>query len=351
MDRFCGLRAEWDALWARTATRRVSQGFDWCLAGWRTTGAPRGRRLRIVVMRQGGRAVVIWPMTVGRRLLWRRAGPLGPESTDYDPVLVEDGPEAAERLRLAWRYVLRGCDADIVTIPFVRHETVMHRILAADGTRRATRTLPCPFVVWDRTTSWDAYWRARAPRLRRGIRRRRRRLAECGTVASEMVDDPAALPAVLDWAIAAKIDWLARKRLPNTFLPTPEYRAFLRDVGAHAAPAGRLIAFVLRLDGRPVAAKIATVNDTRCEILLTVFDPAYAAHGPGQLLLADALAWCAQRGLPCDFRLGAEAYKYDWATGDCAATTHHLAATPWGTLLLAAHAVRRRWRAARWRAT
>jgi CelD/BcsL family acetyltransferase involved in cellulose biosynthesis len=97
------------------------------MAAWQTTGAPRGRALRIVVMRVDGQAVLIWPMTVGRFGLWRLAGALGPEASEYDPVLVENGPEANERLRVAWQFVRHHCRADIVKVPFVRGETICGR--------------------------------------------------------------------------------------------------------------------------------------------------------------------------------------------------------------------------------
>jgi CelD/BcsL family acetyltransferase involved in cellulose biosynthesis len=344
-DRFLALRAEWDALWARTATRRFTQSFDWCMAAWRTTGAPRGRALRIVVMRQDGQAVLIWPMTVGRLGLWRLAGALGPEASEYDPVLVQSGPEAGERLRTAWRFVRRHCRADIVKIPFVRGETVLHRILGADGVRCDAKTLACPFVVWEGTASWEDYWRSRGTELRRCVSRRRRRLAKTGTVTCAVIDDPAALREVIDWTIAAKIDWLDRKRQTNDFLPKPEFRDFLRAVAAAPPHSGRLVAFVLRLDGRTIAAQIAAIDDFRYEMFITVYDPAFAAYSPGQLLLADAMRWCQEQCLTYDFRIGAEAYKYAWANGDCPATTYHIAATPWGALMLAGHAVRQRWRA------
>jgi CelD/BcsL family acetyltransferase involved in cellulose biosynthesis len=346
-DRFLALRAEWDALWARTATRRFTQSFDWCMAAWQTTGAPRGRALRIVVMRADGQAVLIWPMTVGRLGLWRLAGALGPEASEYDPVLVENGPHASEHLRIAWQFVRRHCRADIVKVPFVRGETVLHRILSADGALRDAKTLACPFVVWDGTASWDDYWRSRRSELRRIVRRRRERLAETGTVTCAVIDDPAALREVIDWTLAAKIAWLDRKRQTNNFLPRPEFRDFLHAVAAVAPHTGRLIAFALRVDGQTIAAQIATIDDFRCEMFITVYDPAFSAYSPGQLLLADSMKWCQAQCLTYDFRIGAEAYKYAWANGDCPATTYHVAATPWGALMLAGHALRQRWRQAK----
>ncbi len=317
------------------------------MAAWQTTGAPRGRALRIVVMRADGQAVLIWPMTVGRLGLWRLAGALGPEASEYDPVLVENGPHASEHLRIAWQFVRRHCRADIVKVPFVRGETVLHRILSADGALRDAKTLACPFVVWDGTASWDDYWRSRRSELRRIVRRRRERLAETGTVTCAVIDDPAALREVIDWTLAAKIAWLDRKRQTNNFLPRPEFRDFLHAVAAVAPHTGRLIAFALRVDGQTIAAQIATIDDFRCEMFITVYDPAFSAYSPGQLLLADSMKWCQAQCLTYDFRIGAEAYKYAWANGDCPATTYHVAATPWGALMLAGHALRQRWRQAK----
>ena len=64
--RFLALAPEWDALWASVPGAYASQGFGWSLAGWRTTARPRGRRPHIVTMRQDGRLVLVWPLTLHR---------------------------------------------------------------------------------------------------------------------------------------------------------------------------------------------------------------------------------------------------------------------------------------------
>jgi CelD/BcsL family acetyltransferase involved in cellulose biosynthesis len=217
-------------------------------------------------------------------------------------------------------------------------------MLASDGVRRDAKTLSCPFVGWSGLATWDDYLGSRSAHLRRDINRKRRRLAECGAVTSAVIDAPDALRKVIDWVIPLKIDWLARKRQTNNFLPTPEFHEFLYHLGAAATQSGRLVAFVLALDGRTLAAQLGVVDDLRCEMFVAVFDPAFSAHSPGQLLLADAIKWCQEHRLTYDLRIGAEPYKYAWANGDCPATTYHVPVTSWGALMLAGHALRQRWR-------
>ncbi len=342
-DRLVGLRAEWDDLWARADTPRLSQSFAWCLAGWRTTGAPRGRRLCVVVLRVDRRTVVIWPMTRRRCVAWRIGGPLGPEGTEYDPVLVEAGPDAERHLRATLTFVRRHCAVDILSVPYIRHGTTMDRLLAAEDGDRVMHTQPCLFTRWDGIASWDAYWRSRDRGVRNEVMRRGRRLAEQGCVIIETIDDPAGLRHLVGWTLDAKCDWLARRRIVNRFLPTPEFRAFLLSVCDAPAHGGRLIGFALRLDGRLVATQIAALSDTCCEAMIAVYDPAFSAHGPGRIILAEVLRWCQARGLTYDFRIGDEPYKYAWANGDCPATAVRLAITRWGRVLLAIRAARWRW--------
>jgi CelD/BcsL family acetyltransferase involved in cellulose biosynthesis len=333
-DKLFALRDEWDALWARAFEPRFTQSFNWCLVGWQTTGEPRGRRLRIVVMRENGRPVLIWPMVLRRRLAWRIAAVLGAESTEYDPVLVENRADAVSCIEAAWHFVRGHCGADVVTIPFVHLGGAMHRALSSDVTPRSSHTLSAPFIAWGEV-SWDDWWHARGANLRNGLNRRRRRFGELGHVTMDMVEDSTEFVETLDWTLRHKIDWMARNECDNDYLASPEYREFLVAVFGKPSRTGRLAMFVLRLDGRPIATKVVTTDGTRCEGFIAVYDSAFATYSPGQIILSYCLQWCHERGLTYDFRIGDEAYKRDWASGDCSATTWHLANTRWGYALLA----------------
>ncbi len=331
---FLALAPEWDALWARADRPFLSRGFAWCLAGWRSTGKPRGRRLRIVTMREEGRIVLIWPMTVRRRLFLTAAAALGPESTEYDPILVEAGPDAARRIREAWDFVRQDAGIDVVTIPFARQDSDAHAVLSTHAGVARTHTLPAPEAHFG--ASWDAYWRTRSANLRNGLTRRRKRLAEQGTVTSAWVEDDAEFETLLDWALTRKRDWMRRTGLANDFIATTEYRDFLLALWRQPTAMGRLAMLALRVNGVPVAVKIGCLDGTRLEGFITTYDRAWSTYSPGQIILADCLAWCQANGLYYDFRIGDEAYKRDWSTGVCMATTLTLATNALGALLIQA---------------
>ena len=327
---FLALEPEWNDLWARADQPFLSRGFAWCLAGWRTTGKPRGRRLHIVTLREEGRLVLIWPMTVRRRLFLSVATALGSESTEYDPILVETGPDADRRIQEAWNFIRRGTRLDVVTVPFLRQGSVAHSALTNSAKCARAHTLPAPETRF--ASTWDAYWASRSANLRNGLNRRRKRLAERGAVSSEWVESDEEFAGLLDWALGHKQAWMRRNGVANDFIATAEYRNFLLALRRQPIAVGGIAMRVLRVDGSPVAVKIGCLDGTRLEGFITTYDPAWSAFSPGQIVLADCLSWCQSHGLSYDFRIGDESYKRDWATGDCMATTPTLATGALGSL-------------------
>lgn len=331
---FLALRSEWDALWHRVPNAFAAQGFAWCLAGWQTTGQPLGRRLHIVTLRENGRVVLIWPLTTQRGWTRTTVTTLGSESSEYDSLLVEAGPEAAEHVRKAWDHVRRHTGADVIALPFVRDGSPMQTLLAADPVQRIAHGMPAPFTSWENAPTWDAYWQTLAPSLRKGFGRRRRRLAELGTISLDRIEDPTVFAELIDWTLARKRDWMTAKNVANEYLGTPEYRDFFQTLARARSDTGTLAMFALRLDGVTIATKLGVLDGTRYEGFVTVYDPAYAAYSPGQIILADCLKWCHERGLEYDFRIGEEAYKQGWANGQVVATSYRIANTRRGAMLL-----------------
>ena len=340
--RLLELQPEWDALWARADAPYLSQGFAWCLAGWQTTGAARGRRLHVIVRREGGRAVLIWPMTLRRRGPWCMAKALGAESSEYAPVLVEAGANAAANIQATWNFLRQTSNVDMVRLRHVRQGTVLDDVMSGDRSYRTTEALPAPLLTWIPGASWEAFWRGLKPSFRRGLERRQRRLEEAGTVVCGMAETLDEIQAGIDWALGCKLGWMARKAVGNDYLHTAEYREFLLRLAAPAGQVGRLAVFTLRHNGRMIAAKIGAIDNSRFEGFITANDPAFAAFSPGQIVLTACLKWCHARGLNYDFRIGEEAYKRDWANATAVATTYEVATSVAGVLLLILDNFRRR---------
>ena len=324
---FLALREEWNDLWSRAEEPRVSQGFDWCLAGWKTTGLPRAREIALVTARSEGRLVLVWPLTTRRAYLWKLAGAMGAESTEYDPLLVDPALGSERLARAAHEFVRRSHIADVLTVPFVNEASPRSQVIAQSTAARETHGLPAPSLSWSGFASWDAYMASRSSKLRTGYNRRLRNFKALGDVKIAFLEDASSRIAAIDWTLRMKADWLARKNIGNDFIREPEYRAFLIEL---ARSTSRMAVMTMTLDGRIVACKIGTVDNARFEGFITVYDPQFEDYSPGVLILVDCLRWCFAKGLTYDFRIGDEAYKLNWANEALQKTTHEIALQRWG---------------------
>ncbi|RTL73191.1 MAG: GNAT family N-acetyltransferase [Hyphomicrobiales bacterium] len=329
------LEPEWKALWAQAHEPYLSQSYAWCLTGWLTTAQLRQRKLCVVVGRHNERVVLIWPMALRRRgPIWEAIG-LGSESTEYNALLVSTEIDERAAVAHALRFVRHNVGCDIATVPFARHDAAGFAALASGRWGRRTHQLPAPFVRFS-TEGWDAYWKSRSANLRAGLARRRRRLAERGRIVSRWIEDDAEFAKLVDWSLAHKTAWMKRHNLENDFLQTAEYRRFLLAMRSQRQAGIGLVMFALFVDDTPVAVKIGCLDGTRYEGFITTYDEAWSAFSPGQIILADCLAYCCAQGLIYDFRIGEESYKKPWATDFTPASRISLATGPRGAVMLAA---------------
>lgn len=209
------------------------------------------------------------------------------------------------------------------------------------GQAIALESLQAPFLDCASPARLAACDAAMSKNFRRGLDRRRRRLDETGSLEFAVIDDPAGFAALLDWTIASKVEWLDRRGLKTPFLRSDHYRAFWLAVHASASGGGRVRGMALRLDGQIIAAKIVVQTPGRLEGFLTTFDPEFSRFSPGQILLRETFAWCAEAGLAYDFRIGDEAYKLDWTSAAARVTNYVLPLSRAGALLHRTRMLRR----------
>jgi CelD/BcsL family acetyltransferase involved in cellulose biosynthesis len=315
------LAAEWDDLAARCPGYYFAQTHQWADAAWRHIARPRGRQLQCLSLREAGRLVGVWPLAVERRGRLRIVRPLGTEGSEYSAPLVEPGPDLPARTKLLWRTAAKL--GDLVVLPNVRADTPLASVLQRAGLWRSPDfAAPAPFVARSDHADWAAYQQTLDVSLRRKMRRVRRRLAEKGryTFAAE---EPATSAALIDWILEQKKHWLDRAGLQSDWIGHSDYRDFVAALASRSDTGLRL--FAVKLDGVPIAAKLATVDPARFESHIGVYDPQWSFYSPGQIMTEDCLAWAFERGLDFDLRIGEEPYKRDWAPRSCDTTTWYIA--------------------------
>lgn len=187
----------------------------------------------------------------------------------------------------------------------------VQEIAAQEGGSSLSRVIErSPFL--DLVGGWDSYLEQRSSRRRARHRRLRRRLEEQGTVALEVNDGTSRLPDLLDEGF--EVEAAGWKGGEGTAISArPETDRFYREVAEWASERGWLRLLFLRLDGRAIAFAFGIEHGGSYFDLKNGFDPAFAAYGPGVLLMVERLKHCFEAGLRRYEFLGEpDRHKLDW---------------------------------------
>ena len=319
--KFLSLKRCWDDLYERSIEYDLTQSFEWCRCSWQIVAKPQGHRLHCLITWQGDRPVLIWPIVTHRRVLRTVAYPLSPETSEYSGVLVEAGPEAHQRIRVAWTMLCRNFDK--INLPFVKKGSPLHRVIVAKKIAPCSvlETCSTPHVSWNGYQDWEDYYRSLKANFRHSLSRTRRRLIEHGNLTFELVQDRDRFPVILDWIFRHKTEWFARTNITSVWRDAEIYKNFLLAV-AQTKGIEQMKVFTLQVNDKIISAVVSRMSKLRLENVITVFDPAYRKYGPGQLLHEDILRWAFERRLDCDFRLGNQPYKRSWANSESEAITY-----------------------------
>jgi CelD/BcsL family acetyltransferase involved in cellulose biosynthesis len=172
------------------------------------------------------------------------------------------------------------------------------RAFAAAGWRVLRSRCDTNHRLKRRGRDFAAYWAARPGRLRETVRRKAR-----GPVELRIVDS-------FDAAAWGEYEQVYRA----SWKPAEGSPAFLRRFAEVEGAAGTLRLGLARLDGRPVAAQLWTVEAGTAYIHKLAHDEAAKAHSPGTLLSHAMFARAIDRDRvdTIDFGTGDDAYKRDW---------------------------------------
>ena len=301
------LATEWDALADRAgATPFARPGW---VAVWAAAFAPR--RLEILAARRDGRLAGLLAVARGRGGLRSAAN----AHTPHFEILAEDAVVArmlvdelyAERPRsVALAYLdpsAAGWSAALAGARAARYRTATRVVLRS------------PYVTV--AGEHEAYLRSRRRGFLADLRRRRRRLDECGAVSFESCEGGSRTRALLDeLLILEAAGWKAARG--TAIAARGSTRGFYGAVANWAAARGILRLLVLRLDGRPLAALLSVQDDGVQYLLKGGYDPEYARYSPGQLVLAEAIGRAFAGGLRrVELGGGADPYKLQWADAVC----------------------------------
>ncbi len=300
---FAELAGWWDA---QPFVRQIPFLNSAVLSCWEEGFDELGSRLHVLLLHREGDIVAALPLYEGKGRL-RSLSQEHASSTDIvhgdDPEVIEQLPRWLDSLKIAHLYR-------------VREESAVVAALANHSRWNVQRVLNGPYV--DLGSGLGQGRHRPSSDFLKGLRRRRRRLEEMGTVT--YVDHPA--PEEVGSLLSRGMEleargWKGQKGVAA--LQVPSHERWFRNVAEVAQDKGWLRLSGLYLEDRLLAWSYDLVYSGRRHGLIAAYDesPDVKPLSPGNLLVHQILEHSSDAGLDrYEFGNGDHAWKYDWTDSE-----------------------------------
>jgi CelD/BcsL family acetyltransferase involved in cellulose biosynthesis len=162
---------------------------------------------------------------------------------------------------------------------------------------------------------WPEMQKTISYKMIKGGRSKRRHLEELGQVSFESIQGGPLLDKRLSQCFVLEtLGWKGSAGVP--ILSDPQALRFYTALAHRAAKSGVLRINCLLLDDRLIAFQFCLQSASRIDALKISYDPQFAKHSPGDLLLLWALEQASTQALATGYHFGRpSAWKIRWITG------------------------------------
>lgn len=307
--RLAAIERGWKQLWRDAQSANPFLSWEW-QRSWAASHAERAEPLIVAQPFADGRLAGLLALQRTRRHgLWRMEMLAQASDGDEWDCLLHPAAPAATARRLV-EVALRQRRWDWLEIDSVPPGGPLAAALTPLGARSEAGPA-LPYLALPATLA--ALLDSHSPNFRSEVRRRRRRFERLVPGAHlECVETSRGMQA----GMAELFRLHERRRAQRgerSVYESAEARAFHLRAAAQLAASGRCRLYLLCSGGAVVAALYGLVWGRRFLYYQSGFDPAFADHSPGTVLLAGVAEDCIRRGeRQFDFLRGEEAYKNRW---------------------------------------
>ena len=279
-------REAWRALEARAA--RVSVPFE--VLARIASGRP-GPRAALVY--EDARLVGAWALERRRLGPVRVLRPLGGPFQTYGGPTLAAGVDAGVVAGCAWEALRTGADA--LKVSRARGDGAL--LAVPELAEHAVLVDRSPAVALGEHASVESYLEGLSRNRRKGLKRRRRRLGERGSLGLIEVIEPSDRRAAVAEALAFKRAWLAANSVFSATLSRADFGDRLSACAGAPELFDALKLFRLELDGKTLAVELGFIDGDAYRSYLGAFHPDWAKEGVGTVLTLEVIGWCIATGL------------------------------------------------------
>ncbi len=316
-DSFLQLQPEWDELCATAGATSCFLSHAWFRCCWQAK--TEAVRPVVVIAREGSRLVGAAPFfinTASWRIFPVRIAALmqNQDAPFADVVLAPDG--AGEILRAIIDHVRHLSKSHVVSFNKIPPSSPTHALLVNSGSgvphiRAAGGCSPVLRLDGD----WSGFWTGQSQRFKKTVRNIANRVERLGRVTVEELSRTATAEECMQvFASVAARSWKAQ--LPVSLGRNSGIARFFEGLTSELHACGRLLLWVLRVDGMPIATEYHVHDGETVYALRSDFDDHYREASPGAYLNDQIVrAYFEAKVRTYDMGPGDNEYKLRWANG------------------------------------
>jgi CelD/BcsL family acetyltransferase involved in cellulose biosynthesis len=169
-----------------------------------------------------------------------------------------------------------------------------------------------PYIPLAGVTDVEVLLKGRDAKFRANLRRRMRKLRERGELRLRRHEEADASVLQRFYELE-QAGW--KGRAGTAIACDPSTRRFYDEAARWASEQGCLAVYALELEGTPIAMQWGLEQNGRYFLPKPAYDPTYASHSPGQILMHEVLADLCRRGVAeFDFLGPWMDWKADWTS-------------------------------------
>lgn len=315
------LEADWKALETKVSDGLgYFQSYDWC-ERWinafvENRKADDDTELCIIAIRRNTRIAAIFPLVrITKGLGIKTIRTLGEPLAQYANILIDTKLLSIQEARTAWQDVAKQLKADAIVLDRILENSQLALILDRKNISCEKEDLSL-IMDLENVEDWDTFHAAFKKTVRRGRRRRFKKIEdELGTIELKTYfGGTPEYKAAINKALEYKLVWLKENGRNMASFADERATPFLANLDGDAETMEGALAYVMMVDGNPVAIELGFLQDKRYYCFLGAFDWDLRNYSLGKVQMEQSLKWAIENGIKkIDFLGNYEAYQGDWS--------------------------------------
>jgi CelD/BcsL family acetyltransferase involved in cellulose biosynthesis len=316
---FLNLRDEWEALRLSSETSSCFLSHDWVRCCWEELKPYNA--MRVFVVRNGGRTVLIAPCMLSR--LSEKRFPVTsltfithPETQVADMLILQES-QGCQAVTALLHYLLteRAKEWSLLLFDkFPSDSLTVHYLRESLGEARVRwhSAISHESLIISLDQDWQEYLAEKSPRFRKTLRNVGNRMAKCGRAKVRTYEGKRAAEEAIEKLFAVSdASWKVADGIAIT--SSTQRMRFFKELMDGAVTAERVRIVILEMDGKPIASETQIIDGGIVYALRSDYDDRYADSSPGSFLQVEILKELfASPYTEYNFGVGLNPYKSRW---------------------------------------